>query len=126
MQELWEGVPLFKFDSSALVAVGIIVFSFNCHANVSVFSTLSLAPVLQSASLSHHLLLVMHYPSHRWSLCSVSSPQSRMPSCPSHQGQAPDCSTSSVANVTHDSADPFVIALSPPAALARTVAASSC
>ncbi len=32
--ERWEGVHLFKFDFQALFAIPIIVFGFNCHANV--------------------------------------------------------------------------------------------
>lgn len=33
-EERWADVPLFRFDFQALFAISIVVFGFNCHANV--------------------------------------------------------------------------------------------
>uniref|UniRef100_A0A7S0RPD5 Amino acid transporter transmembrane domain-containing protein n=1 Tax=Chlamydomonas leiostraca TaxID=1034604 RepID=A0A7S0RPD5_9CHLO len=67
-----EGVELFRFDAGALYAIPIIVFGFNCHANVvSIFSELASTPdVLMSASL------VPGSPAHYQSLPYGPKPQS--------------------------------------------------
>ena len=38
---IFDGVELFKWDFGALFAIPIIVFGFNCHANVRALSTLA-------------------------------------------------------------------------------------